>query len=640
MAIDTSFQKVDSMTKMKMIPLKSIVSDFQQELQNQMAIFNQFLNQKLDEMAIENAKTHAIVREVCNTASPQLHIECGGFTSNDEEVVHTPDLSHNNSNVTTVIGNEEVDIHEQVFCLASETKSIPYLGKITMETEEEGEEAKKKTEKEREVTVRDWMLNSISNLEGFPRKKNYLTNRPESGDLGFRPDPDPEPPDSPQPSVGSPRDLTTVSSSTGKGVGIWTISSIQKSSITRKEESGCDSVGPNPCMGPEMAQGNPSPFASKHRLFLGPLSFLDNPDDVGTTPGQRVNAQNSNNASKEASMKRFAECEDSRVWKTEVLLTSGINRVPAVPQVATYNFRKNPNKGIKPNMSVAKEMDQLSLSVRSIIDQASLLLILIGPRTDCAPYQGVIEDRALVKSEYTSIDLVWVCFGCRDEKDFQNKDFWGAQSQNGKVFSIGKNGGLFGVFSRHPPQKVNDQPMMLEQSAKVGESWSKWAVMDIELNRMTINVVKLVARYFAVKTIPGEEEVIIVKNREGIGVGHESKIKETKYFLDLKEDRKDDVWFWSSIDHSKQGTRLLHQFQVAGLNIWDKNIWIKVNLDEFVCWQNCGSGRLAENHWTPTLVLGGKDHWKLTPKGSTSMAVGRGDNVIGLLQFLYFFYPP
>lgn len=78
--------------------------------------------------------------------------------------------------------------------------------------------------------------------------------------------------------------------------------------------------------------------------------------------------------------------------------------MPKVHPMLIEVFEKNPSKGINPVEADEMGIDQLSPSARSILihtHETVPQLILNGPRTGCAPYQGLMEERALDKSEYT-----------------------------------------------------------------------------------------------------------------------------------------------------------------------------------------------------------------------------------------------
>ncbi|KAK9091821.1 hypothetical protein Syun_026732 [Stephania yunnanensis] len=53
----------------------------------------------------------------------------------------------------------------------------------------------------------------------------------------------------------------------------------------------------------------------------------------------------------------------------------------------------------------------------------SLPLILIGPGTGCAPFRGIVAERAEQSASGPTAPIIFF-FGCRNEKDFLYRDFW------------------------------------------------------------------------------------------------------------------------------------------------------------------------------------------------------------------------
>ncbi|GLT34031.1 hypothetical protein SLA2020_085770 [Shorea laevis] len=97
----------------------------------------------------------------------------------------------------------------------------------------------------------------------------------------------------------------------------------------------------------------------------------------------------------------------------------------------------------------------------------TLPLILIGPGTGCAPFHGLVEERAIQSMAGPTASVMFF-FGCwNKENDFLYKDFWLSHSQNGGVLSETKGGGFYVAFSRDQPQKVYVQHKMREQSKKI-----------------------------------------------------------------------------------------------------------------------------------------------------------------------------
>ncbi|KAM7520242.1 hypothetical protein LguiB_019204 [Lonicera macranthoides] len=97
----------------------------------------------------------------------------------------------------------------------------------------------------------------------------------------------------------------------------------------------------------------------------------------------------------------------------------------------------------------------------------SLPLILIGPGTGCAPFRGIVEERALQSKSISTAPILFF-FGCRNEEsDFLYKEFWFSLVENGGVLSEEKGGGFYVAFSRDQPQKVYVQHKIREQSACV-----------------------------------------------------------------------------------------------------------------------------------------------------------------------------
>jgi sulfite reductase alpha subunit-like flavoprotein len=78
--------------------------------------------------------------------------------------------------------------------------------------------------------------------------------------------------------------------------------------------------------------------------------------------------------------------------------------------------------------------------------------VLIGPGTGCAPFRAFVEERAVQAAAEPTAPVMF--FGCRNEDgDFLYKDFWSDHSQDHKVLSSEKGGGLFVAFSRDQPEK-------------------------------------------------------------------------------------------------------------------------------------------------------------------------------------------
>lgn len=153
----------------------------------------------------------------------------------------------------------------------------------------------------------------------------------------------------------------------------------------------------------------------------------------------------------------------------------------------------------------------------------SLPLILIGPGTGCAPFRGIVEERALQSKSISTAPILFV-FGCRNEEnDFLYKEFWFLHVENGGVLSEEKGGGFYVAFSRDQPQKVYVQHKIREQSARVWDLLREGAAVYVagSSNKMPADVLSAFEEIISKESgVPRESAIKWLRALEKAGRYH------------------------------------------------------------------------------------------------------------------------